>query len=47
MSMAWKMSIASSILKKKRSNNIKLLPMSLSRVGKAHLFAGLPWKACL
>jgi len=38
--MAWKTSIASSILKKKRNNNINLLPMSLSHVGKALLFAG-------
>lgn len=37
--MAWKMSIASSILKKKRNNNINLLPMSLSHMGKALLFA--------
>lgn len=37
--MAWKTSIASSILKKKRNNNINLLPMSLSHVGKALLFA--------
>src|SRR6266498_1568240 len=42
--MAWKTSIASSILKKKRNNNINLLSMSLSRVGKALLFVGLPSK---
>jgi hypothetical protein len=45
--MASKLSIASSTLKKTRKNNINLLPMSLSRVGKAHLFVGLPSRAWL